>query len=196
MTDTEAYDAYSELRHWYDKLWVAHQLGYTAGTEQVPRAGHYIVRPTVNLLGGGQGASIKFYIKDDVIHADCFWSEIFYGDHITIDYTRIDGVWQQGHTFKGFNLADDLIHFSHWTRINRPYVLPKIFDEINVEHINIEIIGDRIIEVHLRTNPNPVDYDELVPIWSNEQECPDGYLRIDEFVEDIGRLGFFVKSNI
>ena len=194
MTDTEAYDTYPELRHWYDKLWVARQLGYRAGTEHVPEPGHYMVRPTVNLPGGGQGASIAFYIKSDVIPTDCFWSEIFYGDHVTIDYTRVDGVWQQGHTFRGFNRAANLIHFSRWTRVDRPYSLPDIFDEITCEHINIEIIGDRIIEVHLRTNPDPVEYDELIPIWTKNQPCPAGYARIADVEQHVDRLGFFVKK--
>lgn len=193
MTDTEAYDTNPELRHWYDKLWVANQLGYTAGTETIPRPGHYIVRPIINLLGGGQNASIGFYIKGDTIPADCFWSELFYGDHITIDYSKVNGEWQQGHTFKGLNRADDLIHFSSWTRVTHPFTLPDLFDEITTEHINIEIIGDKIIEVHLRTNPNPVGYDSLIPIWSVDQYCPAGYTRINEYTEDIQRFGFYVK---
>lgn len=56
MTDVEAYEQYPDLRHWYDKLWVANQFGYCAGTERVPRPGYYIVRPTVNLQGCGIGA--------------------------------------------------------------------------------------------------------------------------------------------
>ena len=194
MTDIDAYDAYPELQHWYDKLWVAHQLGYHAGTEQVPTAGHYVVRPTMNLQGCGIGASIKFYCNDEIVPDDYFWSEIFYGDHVTIDYTRVNGVWQQGHTFKGVNTATDLIHFSCWIRVEHAYSLPKMFDEITADYINIEIIGGRIIEVHLRHNTDPVMYDEFIPIWDSTQTCPEGYVAILDAEQHVDRLGFFVKK--
>jgi|AntAceMinimDraft_11_1070367.scaffolds.fasta_scaffold02743_16 hypothetical protein len=193
MTDDQAFDEYPELRHWYDKLWVATQLGYLAGIEQVPCAGHYIVRPIMNLQGCGIGAKIKFYLNNETIPDNCFWSQIFHGDHVTIDYTRVNGVWQQGHTFQGFNSPDDLVHFSRWTRVDYKFMLPGIFKEITAPHINIEIIGDKIIEVHLRHNTDPVMHDEFIPIWSNDQACPTGYVRISDPEDHIDRLGFFVK---
>jgi hypothetical protein len=193
MTDIEAYDLYPEMRHWYDKLWVANELGYRAGIEQVPCAGYYIIRPFINLQGCGIDARIKFCLNKESVPADCFWSQIFHGDHITIDYTRVNCKWKQGNTFRGFNRPDDLIHFSKWSRVNYQYQLPKIFNEITAPHINIEMIGGHIIEVHLRHNTDPIMYDEFIPIWNKDQICPAGYTRISDKEQHIDRLGFFVK---
>ena len=194
MTDFEAYTAYPQSRHWYDKVWVATQLGYQVGTERIPRPGHYVVRPTMNLQGCGIGASIKFYMRNAAIPLDCFWSQVFHGPHVTIDYTRADGVWQQGHTFQGFNTAQDLVHFDRWTRITHAFVLPECFDQIESDHINIEIIGNRIIEVHLRHNTDPVQYDQFVPIWHVDQICPPGHVRVNDTESHVDRLGFFCKK--
>jgi hypothetical protein len=75
------------------------------------------------------------------------------------------------------------------------FELPAIFDEITAEHINIEIIGSRIIEVHLRHNTDPVMWDEFVPVWNLAQLCPAGYVRIEDTQSHVDRLGFFVRNN-
>jgi hypothetical protein len=81
-----------------------------------------------------------------------------------------------------------------WRRVEYPYVLPEIFNDIHSENLNIEIIGDKIIEVHLRHNTDPVEHDCFIPIWSNEQKCPKGYVRIDDLEQHPGRLGFFIRE--
>jgi hypothetical protein len=75
----------------------------------------------------------------------------------------------------------------------------------NIKNLNFEAIGDTIIEIHLRHNPNPVEYSEFIPIWHSEYDGMDhtsfltaGYKFI-EAVEDGGghlgdvRLGFYCK---
>lgn len=57
-----------------------------------------------------------------------------------------------------------------------------------------ELIGNKAIEIHFRTNPNFVGYiTEFIPVWEGQSiEPPDGYSWI-ECPEVGGRLGDFVK---
>jgi len=194
MTDIEAYKLYPQSREWYNKLHVATRLGYLVGVHPVPAAGNYIVRPITNLHGCGIGARVQFLNNNTAIPDNHFWSEIFIGNHITIDYSRVNNEWLQGNTFQGFNSLDDLVHFTHWSRTAHMFILPKIFNNITSDHINIEIIGNKIIEVHLRLNTDPVQWDEFVPIWDQNQQCPNNYIRIADIEQHVDRLGFFVKN--
>ena len=88
---------------------------------------------------------------------------------------------------------------------NFPYVLPPIFNLLSdIGIINVEFIGDKIIEVHLRDTPDP-DYDELIPIWSDDEKSIDFYVKSgysilyqhdngDGFL-DTPRIGFAVKNH-
>ena len=195
MTDHEAYSLYPKDNIWYNKLYLAERLGYNAGYGLIPYDGEFVIKPTVNLHGCGIGAKIGYYKKNDLVPHEYFWSEVFTGRHITVDYSKINGQWHQGHTFEGFkDNREDLLKFSLWRRVEYAYVLPKIFNDIHVDNLNIEIIGDKIIEVHLRHNTDPVEYDCFIPIWSEEQKCPDGYVRIDDRECHEGRLGFFIRE--
>jgi hypothetical protein len=73
---------------------------------------------------------------------------------------------------------------------------------MNVSVLNVEFIGDKIIEVHLRDTPDP-NYDELIPVWSDDIKVVDIYRKIgytyiesrddgDGFL-DVSRIGFLVK---
>lgn len=196
MTDHEAYSLYPGDNIWYNKLYLAKRLGYNAGTGPVPYDGEFVIKPTINLHGCGIGAKIGYYKKNYPVPDDYFWSEVFTGRHITIDYSKINGYWCQGHTFEGFkDDPTDLLKFSLWRKVEYPYVLPEIFNDVQVDTLNIEIIGNKIIEVHLRHNTDPVEYDCFIPIWSNEQDCPQGHVRIDDRENHPGRLGFFIKED-
>lgn len=196
MTDSEAYQLYPKDNIWYNKLFLSGILGYNAGYGFIYKSGRYIVRPIINLQGCGIGAKIGDYQKGDQIPHGYFWSEVFTGRHITIDYIKIRGVWIQGHTFEGFkDDPEDLLKFSMWRKVEYRYELPSVFNTIRTDKLNIEIIGDKIIEVHLRHNTDPVEYDFFIPIWSEDQMCPEGCIRIADREDHPGRLGFFVKKD-
>jgi hypothetical protein len=69
------------------------------------------------------------------------------------------------------------------------------FEELHsAEVLNVEFIGDRIVEIHFRESPDP-DADLFVPIWADMDvpedmipsfEDADGYL-------EVPRLGFVVR---
>lgn len=193
-TDIAAYAAYPKDRHLYNKLALSRILGYECGTGVIPRSGVWIVRPIINLEGMGLDAVIRHYEAGAAIPEGMFYCEVFAGRHITIDYVRENGVWTQRSTFEGFNTPGNLIQFSRWTRVVFPYTLPTMLRSVEADHINIETIGGMIIEVHLRGNPDPVMYDDFWPIWSEGQQRPmEGYVRIPDKEEHIGRLGFYVQ---
>ena len=194
-TDVAAYAAYPNDRHLYNKLALSRILGYECGTGLIPRAGTWIVRPIINLEGMGIDAVIQHYEAGALIPEGMFYSEVFTGRHITIDYECKNGMWKQTQTFEGFNTPDNLIQFSHWTRVVFPYTLPILLRSVEAKHINIETIGGKIIEVHLRGNSDPVMYDEFWPIWSEGQQRPKmSYVRIPDKEDHIGRLGFYVPG--
>lgn len=192
-TDVQAYAAYTSDRHLYNKLYLAGIEGAVCGTGHIPYDGLWIVRPIINLEGMGIDANIGHLCQGDLVPDGMFYCEVFTGRHITIDYVREEGKWFQSHTFQGFNTPDNLIQFSKWVRIEYPFPIPRWLKRVEANHINIEMIGDKVIEAHLRPNPDPVMYDEFWPIWSNNQLPPgDRYVKIPDKEDHIGRLGFYV----
>ena len=111
---------------------------------------------------------------------------------------RVAGCWTQQHTFEGFNTATNLVQFTKWVQVDYEYAIPDFLHTVASNHINIEIKGDHIIEVHLRPNPDPVMYTNFWPIWSETQQPPfSNYKIVDDrdSHNKMGRQGFFVPSN-
>jgi len=207
ITDVEvlSYVNQPKYRLFANKLWFAEQMGYKCGPRgvPVPEPGQYIVRPIYNLEGMGLGASIEYLQKDCNIPLGYFWCEVFEGYHFTADWVKKqDGEWVQCSTFKGLRNTENLYKFERWQRIKIELPLPHICDNIDTDVINVEYIGIKPIEVHIRQNPNPVQYDDLhvmwhsTPhkVWSDMQES--GYTFIPAYhpVNNDARLGFFVKG--
>lgn len=193
--DSEALAAYPKDAHLYNKVHLSRELGYKCGVHKIPRSGKWILRPITNLEGMGRQAVIDYFKEGTLIEPGMFYCEVFEGRHITIDYVKEYGRWVQHHTFEGFNTPEDLIRFSRWLRVDYNYEIPFFLRSVEANHINIEVKGDKVIEVHLRPNPDPVMYDDFWPIWSEDQKPPlDHYIRIPDKDDEteMGRLGFFV----
>lgn len=180
----------------FDKLILSRYLGYMCGPvgTPVPKEGYYMVRPCVNALGLGLGAQ-KHYIKDSTNHLTPghFWCEWFDGDHISIDYD-----WgKQCLAVQGFKAPGTFTRWDRWKRVDDVKIkMPAFLGNIRVKYskINCEYIGGKLIEVHLRHNPDfPGNRQEYIPVWQGQNECPpEGY----EYVEDPdvhGRIGAWVK---
>jgi len=169
-TDEQAWVAAEVNDLWlFDKLILSRKLGYKCGPAGIPVStpGNYIVRPISNLKGMGIGASVR-YIQDSTDHlpAGYFWCEIFAGRHISVDYNYGVPVL----AVEGFREADDpLYRFSKWVKVSDLNHIPL---EVSVlrkfEHANIEFIGNKIIEVHLRGNPDFVYNNSIaIPVWED-----------------------------
>jgi hypothetical protein len=207
MKDTEAYRKYPYLTHWYNKLWLAEQLGYVCGPASIAPevSGWYIVRPIVNLSGMGVSAKKVWIESGDytVVHPGHFWCEFFEGRQYSVTYEWRD-YWHPVSSWEGVKDSDSLSKFHRWERSKHLPSLGIFFNELaDVEHINVEFIEENPIEVHLRTSPDP-DYDVLIPIWENEEFLVDKYEKLgynyihnyddaEGFLE-IARLGFMVKN--
>lgn len=174
----------------YDKLIVSRRLGYCCGPScvPVPQPNNYIVRPITNMHGMGINASIQHIDSStDHLPAGYFWSEIFSGLHISVDYHY--GV--QCLAVEGHRTSAELWRFDRWCVVEQQYALP--FEELaKYPYSNVEFIGGRVIEVHLRQNPD-FSYNNTVavPVWDDETI---DLTRKFVVAKDYRRKGFYVNN--
>jgi hypothetical protein len=191
MTDAEAWQRYPQLRWLYDRLQLSLPLEYECGPAGTlrPRPGIWFVKPMINLNGMGVGAYAQQYDGGCAfpIRPGSFWMPHFTGRHLSIDLKRASPGWD-------FGLTVECIY-----RNNRPFEwrkgtdepeLPEIIAtvEADIPCLNIEMIGNNVIEVHLRRNH---DFDAMpeassvFPVWDGDvvpadmvadQEDADGFL--------------------
>jgi hypothetical protein len=158
-----------------DKLLLSRHLGYACGPVgvDVPRPGHYIVRPCVNALGMGLETS-KVFIKLNTDHLPVgnFWCELFEGRHLSVDFNY----GKQVLCVEGFrDSTEPYWRWAKWGRTDDIIQLPEFIQTIanKYEWFNTELISDHVIEVHFRANPDfwiPgfENIQEVIPIWHDE----------------------------
>ena len=178
--DTEAYKRFPHLRKWFNKLYVAETFGYLCGPAgiSVPKDDMYIVRPIYNLRGLGCCASKRYLTTSDLrtVPPGYFWVEVFNGYHYSIDYIKKDGVFEQLNCFIGDNDPTDLYRFYSWKKSDHVFDLPEQLKRLDVDLLNIEVIGNKIVEVHLRLGMDHVmQYEEIIPVWNSESTTKEGY---------------------
>lgn len=170
----------------YDKLILAKKLGYTCGPAgvEVPTPNKYVVRPITNINGMGIGAEIIWLEKDtEHLPPGHFWCEIFNGRHLSVDYINK----QQILCVEGFrDDTDPLWRWSRWEKVNDEIPIPSILSKINCQQFNYEFncefIGNKLIEVHFRLNPDfRHDVDILYVVWDNDDITPPVGMR---FIDD------------
>ncbi len=181
----------------FDKLILSKKLGYVCGPAgvDVPQDGHYIVRPITNCVGLGLGTSIEYLtVKDWTDHLDPgkFWCEIFEGDHLSIDYEWGKPIL----SVQGYKSKDTFTKWDKWTKVQQFIELPDLIKPLakKYQHMCCEYIGGKLIEIHLRRNP---DFDwgntEFIPVWHGQNTtAPEGYKYID-YPELHGRVGAWIK---
>lgn len=205
-SDSEAWIHYPQYRLWFNKLWLSEKLGYLCGPNAVPVpfTQPYIIRPIYNLHGMGAGAQILTLSPEDVdlVPPGYFWCEVFQGDHYSVELSRDVDTWVTRSVYQGIRKKDtDLYRFEKWVRREVEIVIPTCLDELHqCSSINIEMIGNKIIEVHLRQTPDPVQYDELIPVWDDEdvdESIKDNYNYVaseDRVLNtNVRRLGFYCR---
>lgn len=210
MEDTDAWIRYPSLRKWFDKLYLANTLGYNCGPSGLSPSvsSYYCVRPIYNLSGMGVGARKQWIQAGDTssVEPGYFWCEWFDGTQRSITYKRFDDTLEQTSCFIGHRDCENLYRFKKWERCDFDYSIPdSLFLELmksDFQVLNVEIIDDKIIELHFRDSPDPVT-DEFIPIWYGEEYLVDRYTKIGykwiESMDDangylpVHRLGFMVK---
>jgi hypothetical protein len=176
----------------YNKLFLSRRLGYTCGPvgTTVPKPDFYIVRPSFNLLGMGRFARFEWIENyTDYIHPSEFWCEIFRGEHISVDFKNKKSELVVSGTK---NDEDPLYKWKKWQKIDKNINFPPILENLvgDYEWINCEFIGEKLIEVHFRQNPDfRFNNSVAIPVWDNEK------VENMEFVEDSDyyRKGFYIK---
>lgn len=196
-------DEWNQIHHndlWiYNKLFLSRVLGYNCGPvgTTVPKPDFYIVRPSINILGMGHKARYEWIEKyTDNFHPAEFWCEIFKGEHLSVDFKneRVELVVR--------GIKDDnspLYKWKKWEKVDKKIKFPTILSKLvgNYEWINCEFIGENLIEVHFRQNPDfRYGNNEAIPIWdgddSNDYEnLKKNYKFIDD--KDYLRKGFYIK---
>ena len=172
LNDSDAWGTIEPQYLWVtDKLLLAKQLGYLCGPAgvKVPVSGNYIVRPCVNYRMMSRGASIQYLNKDeDVIPDGYFWCEVYYGRHLSFDYNY----GKQDLAVEGFRDDDRLDRFSKWQKVEDQFELPEILQDIanKNEWLNVEVIGDKVIEAHFRYNDDFSNHSSNViyPVWKDK----------------------------
>jgi len=209
--DEQAWLKYPQHRKWFNKLYVADAFGYKCGPAgiAVPEPNQYVVRPIYNLAGMGVGAKVMFLKPEDIdkIPPGYFWVEYFQGTHYSVDYVKENGKFKQLNCYIGKNSSDNLSVFKYWSQVNHEFQLPKVLQNLDVPKLNIEAIGDKIFEVHLRNGfDHMMEYKEIYPVFTNKKGkrihfCPnvfqfeyidgeaDGYGYLEE-----KRIGYYVRK--
>lgn len=197
--DPEAWLECPDRHRWvFNKLEVARRSGHACGPKgvPVPKPGKYIVRPMINLLGMGRGAKIVQLDKCTLSLPDgYFWCEVFTGRHLSVDYKCTSQVL----CVEGFRSPDaPLWKWSKWVRTEDDVPLPDIALPLlsNHSYFNVEYIGGKVIEIHLRHNPDWRYHSarEITPVFKGEPvDLPDNsyFLRSPDFE----RLGFILSSS-
>lgn len=183
-----------------NKLQVAKHLNYVCGPAgiPVPKPSDYIVRPCINLLGMGRGAEIKWLTGDteSSVPAGYFWCEKFEGRHLSVDY--VDG--EPILAIEG--LRDDskpLWMWDTWRKLDLSEAprFPRIFHQTSGyrRFINVEYIGDKVVEIHLRHNPDwkdlPEDVVGLRPVYDDVHAGNKNFIYSPEH----HRVGFIMERN-
>lgn len=160
-----------------DKMILARTMGYIAGPVgvPVPFEDDYMVRPCVNPIGLGLGAQ-KVHIEESTDHLPVghFWCEWFDGRHYSVDFL----FGQQVLVVEGIKADGEFVKWDKWIRRDfMDFELPAELGDIPFKYpwINLEFIGDKLIEVHFRGNPDfslIEDQKELIPVWKGDIISP------------------------
>ena len=182
----------------YNKLFLSRRLGYLCGPAgtTVPKPDFYIVRPSFNLFGMSRLARIEWIEKrTDDMHPAEFWCEIFKGEHISVDYHNC----KQDLCVLGTRKNQDPIHkWTKWEKIDKNITFPDILKNLKkkYEWINCEFIGEKLIEVQFRRNPNfRYNNKVAIPVWNENKKNLSEKYKNYRFIEDISydRIGFLVE---
>ena len=142
-------------------------------------------------MGMGRFSRIEHLESDtEHLHPSEFWCEVFKGDHLSVDYYQKEPVL----TVLGeWDPEEPLYKWKKWKKVDTFVKFPKILEKLkgNYEYINCEFIGNCLIEVHFRQNPDFRYGNSLaIPIWEENDAKMSKYKYIED--GDYLRKGFLI----
>lgn len=159
-TDLAAWTHYPNESWVYNRMELARKLGHRCGPmEMVPSEWPVFLKPIYNFRGGGFGAQVirspEAFFQQGHCSTGLFWCEVFRGDHLSFDLVLQQGEVVFDHTFSGRPIGDGM--FDQWVTVEPPPDVLKTVvswaQDALPEYtgaVNVETIGGRIIEAHLR----------------------------------------------
>src|SRR5438477_12947410 len=157
--DCDAWLWYPKYRHIYDRSFVASSQGLEAAPHGVMPPGFPVFsKPIVNLKGMGVGSRILRTCADyeENLSAGHMWMTLLEGAHVSTDVALLSGEPQWWRHVSGIPLADGTFDYWKVQAPSNPAIEAYCGDWIR-RHldgftgvVNLETIGGRIIEVHLR----------------------------------------------
>ena len=157
--DVDGYKFNPRHRWIYNKLRVAQSQGLEGGLHDMPPPRYPVFcKPVTNLKGMGAGTSVLANERDfrENCRAGDFWTKLLTGEHVSTDWAVVCGeaTWCR-HTLGIPGVAGT---FDYWVieARERPRLRTYCGDWIRTHlcdytgMVNIETIGGRIIEAHLR----------------------------------------------
>lgn len=157
LVDYESYEYYINFRHLYNKLIISKSQQIPSGhMSETPLLFPVIVRPKINLDGMGKEARLVSNLSEfnQIKSNHLFWVTKLKGNHYSVDifinsYGILGTICFQGYPGSNFT-------FKYW-EYKSTYRLPKSITMWIQKYLNnfkgvfnLEIIGDKIIECHLR----------------------------------------------
>jgi hypothetical protein len=157
--DPEAWEWNPAHRWVFDKLQVALSQGLAAGPHGVEPPGYPVFsKPIMNFRGLGAGSRILHSAEDYEAHhtAGHFWMTLLEGPHVSSDVALVDGVPKWWRHATGLATGEGM--FDRWTvHAAADPPLEAACGAWIARHLrgftgilNLETIGGRIIEAHLR----------------------------------------------
>lgn len=157
--DEHAYEFYPEYRWIYNKLLVCDTQGIAGAPHGVPPKSFPVFsKPIYNLHGMGVGGRVIGTAEELELHnaAGHMWMEMMNGEHVSSDVVLLGGEAQWWRHTIGATLGEGLFDYWKIDEAERPELERYCGDWLR-RHLrgysgaaNIETIGGRIIEVHLR----------------------------------------------
>jgi hypothetical protein len=158
--DTDAIKKYPDIEWVYDKYLMSEKVGTKAWdlNTETPREFPIIVKPRMNLLGGGVDAHRANNLSEIRTKNNMVAQPYFAGRHLTTDFIIYQGVvvdWYSFACHKDKN--DSFVLFSSIDEYDKAAV--NAVQNLPLENgiVNVETIDNNIIEMHLR--PSAQFYD-------------------------------------
>ena len=188
--DIVAYVAYPDAAWVYNKLILYQKLGYLAHPHGIiPRTFPVISKPILNLWGLGLGVDRWDSSADIKYQAGYLWMQEFSGDWMSYDIDFESGtVWQaQAECDAVWRATPSAWLVEKRTLADLPASLIIQLEKLKIptKQINVETLGDNIIEVHLRWSHEITQwyyYDKfkVEVIWSLDPaaQTPPGWIAL------------------